>query len=50
MASFFLNSASVSGLLHRSKRTELYVRKSNKMHTFLNNLYHLIYPRHVSNK
>ena len=27
-----------------------YVRKTNKMHTFLNNLFHLIYPRHVSNK
>jgi len=27
-----------------------YVRKTNRMHTFLNNLFHLIYPRHVSNK
>ena len=27
----------------------LNVRKTYKMHTFLNNLFHLIYPRHVSN-
>jgi hypothetical protein len=27
-----------------------HVRKTNKMHTFLNNSYHLDYPRHVSNK
>ena len=28
----------------------VYVRKTNKMHTFLNNLFHIIYPRHISNK
>jgi len=28
----------------------VYVRKTNKMHTFLNNLFQLNYPRHVSNK
>jgi len=27
-----------------------YVGKTNKMHTFLNNLFHLIYPWHVSSK
>jgi hypothetical protein len=27
-----------------------YVRKTNKTHTFLNNLFHLDYPAHVSNK
>jgi len=27
-----------------------YVRKTNKMHTFLNNLFQLNYPWHVSNK
>ena len=26
-----------------------HVRKTNKMHTFLNNLFNLIYPRHLSN-
>jgi hypothetical protein len=28
----------------------VYVRKTNKMHTFLNNLSQLNYPRHISNK
>ena len=28
----------------------LYVRNTNKMHNFLNNLFHLIYPRPVSSK
>jgi len=27
-----------------------YVRKTNEMHTFLNNLFHLIYPPHIPNK
>jgi len=26
-----------------------YVRKTNKMHTLLNSLFHLIYPRHDAN-
>ena len=28
----------------------LYVRTTNEMHTSLNNLFHLIFLRHVSNK
>jgi hypothetical protein len=28
----------------------VYVRKTNKMHAFLNNLFSLNYPRHISNK
>jgi len=27
-----------------------YTRKTKKMHTFINNLFYLIYPPHVSNK
>ena len=50
MESFILHTASASGLMHHSKRTGLYVRKTNKIHTFLNNLFHLIYPRHGPNK
>ena len=32
------------------KQCVVYVRKTNKMHPFLNNLFHLIYPLRVSNK
>ena len=37
--------------LHSLNRASwyIYVRKTNKMHTFLSNLFRLIYPRHVSN-
>ena len=39
-------------LLHSMNRAlwYTYMRMTNKMHTFLHNLFHLIYPRHVSNK
>jgi len=30
--------------------THTHMRKTNKIHTFLNNSFHLIYPRHVPNK
>ena len=30
--------------------TNLYVRKTNRMHTLLYSLFHLIYPGHFSNK
>jgi len=38
--------------LHSLNRALWYthVRKTNKIHTFLNNIFHLIYPRHISNK
>jgi len=28
----------------------MYVSKTNKMHTLPNNLLHVIYPQHISNK
>ena len=45
-------SRNVCSILHSPNRASwyTYMRNTNKMHTFLNNLFHLIYRQHVSNK
>ena len=42
------NKCAFVGLL--CKYIKIYVRKTNKMHLYLNNLFQLNYPQHVSNK
>jgi len=37
-------------LLIYSNKTKKYVRKTNKMHSFVINLFNLDFPGHVSNK
>jgi len=46
----YCESSTWTPTLHSMNRASwyTYVRKTNKMHTFLNNLFHLIYSRHVS--
>jgi len=40
----------VSKAEEEQEQEGVYVRKTTKMHSFLNNLFHSVYPRHFSNK